>query len=261
MELIAERPLYLGQFTGGMVHPGQVFDIDEYFGRQLLAEGKASIKPVTPIFASKAGWVTCIMPTKNRRQWVPRAIELFRAQTYELKELLIVDNGDSIRDLVPVDERITYIHTPVGMKIGALRNFCCGRSNAEYIAHWDDDDWYHPARLEEQVAAINGYQAVAYNRCYFDGNGQWRYQAPARHGIGSSLLYRRAWWEKNRFQPLQVSEDQQFIERAVGVTNFIDGAARMVASIHPTNTSRRETKASSAYKPATPADLPPEYFT
>lgn len=260
MELIAEKPLYFGQRRGGVV-PGQVFEMDEHYGRQLLAEGKASIRPVSTVASTKLGYVTCIMPTRNRRQWVPRAIELFRAQTYERKELLIVDSGDSVADLVPQDPRITYIHASVGMKLGALRNFCCGRSDAEFIAHWDDDDWYHPERLAEQVAAVEGHQVVAYNRCHFDGEpGQYLYKAPANHGIGSSLLFRRSWWEKNRFAPLQISEDAQFIERAVRVTNFVDGAGRMVASIHPGNTSARMVKAD-AYKKATAADLPPEYFT
>ena len=37
--------------------------------------------------------VSCVMPTANRRQWVPRAIALFLAQDYPDCELLIVDDG------------------------------------------------------------------------------------------------------------------------------------------------------------------------
>ena len=41
MELIAEKPLYFGPRRGAIA-PGQVFDMDEYHGRQLLAEGKSN---------------------------------------------------------------------------------------------------------------------------------------------------------------------------------------------------------------------------
>ncbi len=51
--------------------------------------------------------VTCLCLTRNRRAWLPRAIGCFLAQTYEERELLIVDDGDEgVTDLVPDDPRI-----------------------------------------------------------------------------------------------------------------------------------------------------------
>jgi len=45
--------------------------------------------------------VSCIMPTYNRRQFVPQAIKYFLRQDYPHKELIILDDGtDKIRDLV-----------------------------------------------------------------------------------------------------------------------------------------------------------------
>ena len=55
-------------------------------------------------------FVTCIMPTADRRAFVPRAIELFLRQDYPRAELLILDDGaDAIEDLVPVCDRIRYV--------------------------------------------------------------------------------------------------------------------------------------------------------
>ncbi len=49
--------------------------------------------------------VSCIMPTRDRRAFVPRAIAYFLRQDYANKELVIVDDGtDPVSDLVPVDE-------------------------------------------------------------------------------------------------------------------------------------------------------------
>jgi len=55
---------------------------------------KPAIRPV----------VSCIMPTYNRRKFVPQAIRYFLRQSYEPKELLIIDDGsDPVNDLVPVN--------------------------------------------------------------------------------------------------------------------------------------------------------------
>jgi glycosyltransferase involved in cell wall biosynthesis len=44
---------------------------------------------------------SCIMPTYNRRHFVPQAIKYFLRQDYPHKELIILDDGtDKIRDLV-----------------------------------------------------------------------------------------------------------------------------------------------------------------
>jgi hypothetical protein len=50
--------------------------------------------------------VTCIMPTADRRAFVPAAIAGFLAQTFEQAELLVLDNGrESVADLVPAHPR------------------------------------------------------------------------------------------------------------------------------------------------------------
>src|SRR5205823_6114796 len=54
--------------------------------------------------------VSCIMPTADRRRFVPNAIRYFVRQTYSNSELLIVDDGDdNVADLVPASDRIRHI--------------------------------------------------------------------------------------------------------------------------------------------------------
>ena len=49
-----------------------------------------------------APMVSCIMPTYNRREFIPNAIRYFLRQDYDNKELIIIDDGtDNIADLVP----------------------------------------------------------------------------------------------------------------------------------------------------------------
>jgi len=63
--------------------------------------------------------VSCIMPTYNRRAFVPQAIYYFLRQDYPNKELIIVDDGtDEVGDLIPGDERIRYIGSPCDKALG-----------------------------------------------------------------------------------------------------------------------------------------------
>jgi glycosyltransferase involved in cell wall biosynthesis len=64
--------------------------------------------------------VSCIMPTYNRRAFVPRAIQYFLRQDYTNRELIIIDDGtDVISDLVPADECIRYFRLDKKVTLGA----------------------------------------------------------------------------------------------------------------------------------------------
>jgi hypothetical protein len=83
--------------------------------------------------------VTCACLTRDRREWLPRAIACFLAQTYEPRELLIVATGrDAVDDLIPLgDPRIRLITLGwvprirlitsgwVSLAVGTLRNVAC----------------------------------------------------------------------------------------------------------------------------------------
>jgi glycosyltransferase involved in cell wall biosynthesis len=99
--------------------------------------------------------VSCIMPTFNRRSFIPLALACFRAQTYPRKELVVVDDGsDAVADLFHGSPEVRYLRAEGRLTIGAKRNLACLKAQGEIIAHWDDDDWYAPQRLEMQVAPL-----------------------------------------------------------------------------------------------------------
>src|SRR5204863_6892933 len=66
--------------------------------------------PPTASVSNTAPLVSCIMPTFNRRQFVPQAIRCFFRQSYPNLELLVIDDGtDAIGDCVPQSERARYL--------------------------------------------------------------------------------------------------------------------------------------------------------
>jgi glycosyltransferase involved in cell wall biosynthesis len=76
--------------------------------------------------ASSEQLISCIMPTRNRRNFVAQSISYFLRQDYPFKELIILDDGeDAVGDLLPDDERIRYVHLNQGLSLGAKRNLGC----------------------------------------------------------------------------------------------------------------------------------------
>ena len=240
MELIANRQLAIGRAS---YEAGQQFTVDRYIGQQLLRQGKAHEATICAT-VSNVGLVSCIMPTKDRRKWIPRALECWQAQTYQPLQLVVLDNGaDPIKDLLPADPRIIYTRAGQGMKLGMLRNLACQLATGEFIAHWDDDDWYSPDRIEKQIAAIGSAPMCAPLGCHFASASQaYKIDADPMYGIGSGLLYRRDYWMKSRFAPVaHEGEDSMFLQQCKNKVH-IDGYGLMVASVHDKHTSQRILK-------------------
>jgi len=188
--------------------------------------------------------VTCLCLTKDRRQWLPLAIECFRRQTYRNAELLILADGDDVRDLVPDDPRIRLIHLEGSPNIGDKRNFGCTHAAGDVIAHWDDDDHSAPGRLADQIQRldVSGKNVTGFHSMRFtDGVDWWKYTGDACYALGTSLCYRRAWWSSHRFDSVQVGEDNRFVGIAASHGELIssDAGELMHATIHPGNTSPR----------------------
>ena len=198
--------------------------------------------------------VSCIMPTCDRRRFVPAAIEYFLRQDYPESELIVVDDGaDPVADLMPADSRVRYVRLPARATVGAKRNIACEHARGPIIAHWDDDDWHAPHRLRYQVEAL---ERAGMDICgirtllFFDlqtGRG-WKYIYPPHLQSwlsGSTLCYTRAFWAAHRFENINVSEDARLVWRArrerVLVLPDIDFHVGM---IHPANISPKATHGS-----------------
>lgn len=195
--------------------------------------------------------VSCIMPTANRRRFVPEAIRLFLAQDYPEKELVILDDGDeAVADLVPADPQIRYLRETGRQSIGIKRNRACEAARGDIIAHWDDDDWYAPQRLRRQVEALIAGDAdlCGLDRVlFFDAAGQraWEYVFPPNSGpwvYGATLCYRKPLWRRNPFPQINVGEDTRFVANARGarITALADNSI-YVGVVHAANTSPKHT--------------------
>jgi glycosyltransferase involved in cell wall biosynthesis len=206
--------------------------------------------PATSQAATRVGLVSCICPTYNRREWIPRSINCFLAQDHIDRELLILDDGtDAILDLVPDDSRIRYHRLDRKLTIGAKRNMACEMARGDLIAHWDDDDWYPSWRLTRQAIALLTTDAdiCGSSQLYYintpDGKA-FRYAYSSRRVwvAGNTLFYKKSFWQRSRFPDLQVGEDTRFIMTALHNRILdLNEAQLCIASIHEQNTSPKIT--------------------
>jgi len=198
--------------------------------------------------------VSCIMPTANRRRFVEKAIRYFERQTYPNRELIIVDDGGSpVGDLAHGNERIRYIRLDRPATVGAKRNLACEQARGAIIAHWDDDDWYAPHRLDYQVEAIaRAPEAICgvSDLVYYDLQRRraFRYVYPRGQRpwlAGNALCYGAKAWNRSRFREIDVGEDALFVwgAPAQDVVTLPDSDF-VVAMIHDRNVSPKATRGS-----------------
>lgn len=260
MYLRALRPL-TGDY--GTVQEGQVFRVEQdRQANQLLRRGVAAklgtnpaayreTKVLSPpetkavIPKGQAPLVSAIMPTADRRRFVPGAVRNFLEQTYPNKELVIIDDGrKAIDNALPQSDLIRYYRYNYAERrtIGAKRNLACDFARGEYIVHWDDDDRSTPDRIEKQIdliqsthIAVTGYHSI---RLWDEDSRQgYRYTGDSAFATGTSLCYKKAWWQQHRFVDQQSGEDSDFVRRAAGHLISVDGSDMIVARLHSRGTS------------------------
>lgn len=197
--------------------------------------------------------VTCIMPTMpSRREWLPKAIECFRLQTYADRELVIVaDEAPDFMDFVGsvlasaagVDAVIAV--SAARASVGAKRNIGCHHATGEMIAHFDDDDYSFPGRLADQVPrlietgkSVTGYHSIRFT----DGSRWWQYHGhPVNWAFDTSLCYRKSFWARHPFDEINDGLEASFRAAAIREGEFVTvaGNEQLYATIHPGNTGPR----------------------
>ncbi|AKJ02882.1 Glycosyltransferase [Archangium gephyra] len=224
--------------------------------RQVVAAPEpVAAAPVEPITASGGGagpLVSCIMPTANRRPFIPLALRNFLQQDYPARELVIVDDGsDPIADLVPEDPRIRYVRVPQRMSLGAKRNLACREARGDIIVHWDDDDWSAAHRLRYQVpallqarAAVCGVSRVFFHQPATGRSWQYVYPPGARPWMaGSSLCFTKDFWRGHPFPDINIGEDARFLwsDPNRPLVDLADNSF-FVAMIHAVNTDPKRVE-------------------
>jgi Glycosyltransferases involved in cell wall biogenesis len=97
------------------------------------------------------GLVSVITATHNRPLFIRKAIDLFEAQTWPKKEMIIIDDGAAgiVPTLLPENVRHVRLTSPTWITHKHRLAFPLCRG--EFVGYWDDDDYFGPRRLALQA--------------------------------------------------------------------------------------------------------------
>ncbi len=106
--------------------------------------------------------ISVICPTYNREERHSNLYTAFLHQTYENRELIILDDSPKPSSFFTnlQDDRVKYVYLPQRMTLGSKRNLLCEMANGEIIAHFDDDDYYAPTYLTKMLEDLGAADLI-----------------------------------------------------------------------------------------------------
>lgn len=112
--------------------------------------------------------ISCLTVTGWRLVLLKQAVRCFLDQTYPNKEMIIVTDADDkykaavndyVKQLNAPEIRLIFLEGKYNL--GTLRNHAIEAATGELIMQWDDDDLYHPLRIELQYECLMKEKAQA----------------------------------------------------------------------------------------------------
>lgn len=120
-------------------------------------------EPITTLH-TEAPTVSVIMPTRNRPEWLRRAVKSVLSQTFTDLELIVVnDAGEPVDEILTEldrDGRVQSIRFGDNRERSNARNAGFALARGEFIAYLDDDDWWDPDHLEALVEELRRTDAI-----------------------------------------------------------------------------------------------------
>ncbi len=191
--------------------------------------------------------VSVLMPTYNRRRFLPVALASAIDQDYSNLEIIVIrDGGEDISDIVNLfrDERIVFINRQENRGKPFTLNEGLRRARGKYICYLDDDDVFYPHHVSTLVNALEtqvDYQA-AYSDlyrvyCRIEQDGSRKVLSKVvdvsrdfdrfvmlyfNHTLHVSLMHRRNLLEKTGFynENINILIDWDLMRRMVFFTDF-----------------------------------------
>lgn len=189
--------------------------------------------------------VSIIIPTYKREEDINRAIDSVLNQTLKDIEVIVVDdNGieteDGRRTAIAMkhyqsDSRVIYLQHEVNKNGSAARNTGIREASGEYISFLDDDDVYHPERLQKMCEKMDKLDST-WGACYtgyvkHQSNGSDQLSAEKVEGdvfvqalmrslfigTGSNLFFRRSVIDDIGFfdESFRRNQDLEYLVRAL----------------------------------------------
>jgi glycosyltransferase involved in cell wall biosynthesis len=103
--------------------------------------------------------VSILIPAYNAQEWLPYTLRSAIAQTWENKEIIVVDDGSKDNTAAiarSFESQGVTVFTQKNQGAAAARNMAFSLSKGDYIQWLDADDLLDPEKVEKQVMALQG---------------------------------------------------------------------------------------------------------
>ncbi|MCC5937195.1 MAG: glycosyltransferase family 2 protein [Lunatimonas sp.] len=98
--------------------------------------------------------VSVIIPTFNRPDDLKRAIESVYAQTHQVDEVWVINDGDTYASFLDLKTRfggVNILHTGKGKGANFSRNLGIKNAISDILMFLDDDDWWTKDKVDRQL--------------------------------------------------------------------------------------------------------------
>lgn len=141
---------------------------------------------------TRAFHISVVIPTYNRRHWLPETIQSVLQQTFSPHEVIVVDDGSTDGTGEWLQKAFPQVRYLWQQQSGpsAARNQGARLATGNWLAFLDSDDRWLPAKLERQVAFLQEhpeFQAVHTNEIWIR-NGR-RVNPKKRHQKFGGWIY------------------------------------------------------------------------
>lgn len=171
-----------------------------------------------------------IFTCTNRPELVDQVFSNYLQQAYGPRELIIILNNNRMileewRQRASQYPDIRVFQLDEKVSLGACSNYAIQNSYYDYVAKFDDDDYYAPYYLTDMMAAFNYCEADMIGKScrfiYFKRKSTLGFYRPYReysyvnYVVGATMVFRKQVWEEIKFSDVTEGEDTQFQEACI----------------------------------------------
>ncbi|HWP97085.1 MAG TPA: glycosyltransferase family A protein, partial [Syntrophomonadaceae bacterium] len=172
--------------------------------------------------------ITCT----NRLDYMDNVFNNFTKQKYKRKELIVILNNNKMdieiwRKMSHSSSDIKIYQLDENISLGECLNFAVLQSDSEFIAKFDDDDYYGPDYLRDSIKAFKHAEAGVVgkrsNYVFFEEFNILALRSPHRencyveHLDGPSLIIKREVFDHVKFRDITRGEDKYFCKDCINV--------------------------------------------
>lgn len=165
-----------------------------------------------------------IVTVTNRKYCIQNIFKNYYNQIFSKKELIIVINSDdiTINDFSSYinDSNVRIFSKPSVVSLGECLNFAIDKCNYDFIAKFDDDDYYGPYYIQEAFNVFLNKECdiVGKNKIYYyiEKNKELILKKQGNENsytntvAGSTICFRKSIFEKIKFKNISSREDYYF---------------------------------------------------